>query len=48
MRLTNFENYECVLKADVRPFFGHRLAKEISRSTHPGEATGGGRHGYHD
>lgn len=37
MRLTNFENYECLLKADVRPFFGHRLTQEISRSTHTGE-----------
>jgi len=25
------ENYECVLKANVRPFFGHRLAQEINR-----------------
>jgi integrase len=24
------ENYECVLKANVRPFFGHRLAHEVN------------------
>jgi integrase len=26
------ENYECVLRANVRPFFGHRLAQEVNRA----------------